>query len=199
MLQETKIQAAQSNLYDRKSMYGWISILLHWLTAIVIIVLWLVGQSISAVAPEEIDARRALHVSIAVSAWLIILYRVFWRFRSGHPHVRGQTPRIHLIAKIAHYAMLIVTVLMLVSGPMMVWAGGHSIAVFSWFSIPGPLSESETLFELTYFVHSKTALLLLWLVVLHIAGALKHLMFHSDDTIARMIWPGRRESRETMN
>ncbi len=56
------------------------------------------------------------------------------------------------------------------------------------------LGESESIRELARFVHSNTAWLLFGLVLLHIGGALKHLMFHADDTIARMIWPGKPKS-----
>ena len=197
MLQEKEAQRARSTLYDSNSVYGWISILLHWVTALVIIVLWFIGKSILSSPPDEADAPRALHVSIAACAWLIILLRIIWRFRSGHPHVRGQSPLIHRVAKIAHYAMLIVLLLMLVSGPLMVWSGGYPIDVFGWFSVPGPIDKSETLRETAWYIHSNSAMLLLWLVLLHVGGALKHLMFHSDDTIARMIWPGRSASPET--
>ena len=181
----------QSRLYDTGSIYGWISILLHWVTAIIVIALWFIGQSIMNVSLEEVDDRRALHVSVAASAWLLLIVRTLWRFRSGHPHVRGQSDSIHRIAVVAHYAMLIIMLLMLLSGPLMVWTGGRAIAIFDTICIPGPLGESETLGELAWFIHSNAAMALFWLVILHIGGALKHLMFHADDTIARMIWPGK--------
>jgi cytochrome b561 len=81
---------------------------------------------------------------------------------------------------------------MLLSGPVMVWSGGNAINVFGWISIPGPIAESESIREMALFVHSTSALVLLWLVLFHVGGALKHLMFHTDDTIARMIWPGKK-------
>lgn len=190
------MQQQESNLFDDASVYGWISILLHWVTAIAIIALWFLGKSIFASSTLEIDAQRSLHVSIAASVWLIVLARIIWRVRSGHPQVRGQTLLIHRIAKTAHYAMLIALLLMLVSGPVMVWAGGYPVGVFSLIAIPGPVPESESLRSLAWFVHSNSALLLLILVILHIGGALKHLMFHTDDTFARMIWPGKREGKE---
>ena len=197
MLQEKEQQEAQSNLYDSDTVYGWISILLHWVTAIVIILLWLIGTGILDASTEEAAAQRQLHGSIAASAWIVILLRVIWRLRSGHPHIKGQSQFIHQVAKITHYAMLIAVLLMLLSGPMMVWSGGHSILIFDWIAIPGPVEESESTRDLAWFIHSNSALLLLWLVLLHIGGALKHLMFHSDDTIARMIWPGNSRSRRT--
>ncbi len=197
MLQEKEQQEAQSNLYDSDTVYGWISILLHWVTAIVIILLWFIGKGILDASTEEANAQRQLHVSIAASAWIVILLRVIWRLRSGHPHIKGQSQFIHQVAKITHYVMLIAILLMLLSGPMMVWSGGHSILIFGWLSIPGPVGESESIRDFAWFIHSNSALLLLWLVLLHIGGALKHLMFHSDDTIARMIWPGNSRSGRT--
>lgn len=195
MLQEKEQREAQSNLIDSDSVYGWISILLHWITAIVIVVLWFVGKGIMTAELDSIDAQRQLHVSIAASAWLIIMIRVVWRIRSGHPHIKGQTLTIHRIAKVAHYIMLLAVVLMLISGPLMIWSGGNSINIFDWVAIPGPFGESESIREMSWFIHSNSAFLLLLLVLLHIGGALKHLMFHADDTIARMIWPGRRANK----
>ncbi|MDH3440436.1 MAG: hypothetical protein OEM63_06775, partial [Gammaproteobacteria bacterium] len=63
MLRESAQATNASALTDTHSVYGWVSILLHWLTGLFIIVLWLVGKSILNAEPEEIDARRALHVS----------------------------------------------------------------------------------------------------------------------------------------
>ena len=185
------IRDRKSGLYDTGSVYGWISILLHWATAIIVIALWLIGQSITNVPLEEVDGRRALHVSIAATAWLLLVFRTVWRFRSGHPYIRGQSALIHRVAVIAHYAMLIVLLLMLLSGPVMVWAGGRQIVIFEAIRIPGPLGESATLGDLAWFIHSNSAMALFWLVVLHVGGALKHLMFHDDETFVRMIWPGR--------
>lgn len=190
MLRESAQATNASALTDTHSVYGWVSILLHWLTGLFIIVLWLVGKSILNAEPEEIDARRALHVSMAASAWLIVLLRIVWRFRSGHPRVRGLTDRTHRIAKTAHYIMLFLLLVMLLSGPVMVWTSGHPVLIFDAVSVPGPFAESETLREFAWTVHSRAALVLSILVVVHIGAALKHLMFHSDDTIVRMLWPG---------
>lgn len=197
MLRESVQPDKSSLLADSHSVYGWVSILLHWLTAIVIIALWILGKSILNAGPEEMDSRRALHVSIATSAWLVVLFRIIWRFRSGHPKVRGLAVRTHSIAKTAHYLMLLLLILMLLSGPVMVWAGGHSVSMFGIVSIPGPFGASQALRDLAWTVHSQAAVALLLLVIVHIGGALKHLMFHSDDTIVRMLWPVRQDNNET--
>ena len=178
-------------LRDSRSVYGWTSILLHWVTAILVIALWFIGRSIAESGPEQIDSRRALHISIAASAWALLLLRVIWRFRSGHPRIRGQSDLIHYVARTTHYTMLLVMIVMLLSGPFLVWSGGNSVIIFGALSIPSPLGHVESVSRLAWFIHSNAAALLFWLVLLHIGGALKHLMFHADDTFVRMIWPGK--------
>ena len=194
MHEDLNPQVRQSRLADSKAVYGWSSIGTHWLTAAIVIALWFIGKSIMSSAPDVIDGRRALHVSIAASAWLLLVFRIVWRFRQGHPRVRGQTMRTHRIARAAHYAMLMLLLVMLLSGPLVVWAGGDGIALFGLATLPSPIGASDALRTLAWYLHSRAAVLLFVLVLLHIGGALKHLMFHSDDTIVRMIWPGKVET-----
>ena len=113
-------------LLDSKSAYGWTSIALHWLTAIIVIALWFIGKSIAASEADEVDNRRALHVAIAASAWLLLLFRILWRLRSGHPRIRGQSNLIHHVAKTAHYALLLVMTVMLLSGMKTITASAFS-------------------------------------------------------------------------
>ena len=182
--------------HDSKSAYGWISIILHWSTAVLIIALWFIGKSIMASDGEFADSRRGLHISLATTAWLIILFRIAWRIREGHPHVRGQTARIHRIAKFTHYASLLAVAVMLFSGPLIVWARGYPINLFDSISIPSPIDPSPGVADSVFAIHKVAASVLAILVLIHIGGALKHLMFHNDDTIVRMIWPGRQQQSE---
>jgi len=160
-------------LYDQADSFGWISIVLHWTTAIAIIALWFIGQSMSGLPLEEVGARRSLHVIIGLSFWILIAGRIFWRLRTKHPHARGQTSRVHQLAKITHYLMLTALTVMLISGPLTVWADP---------------THAEIAYAAKMF-HSRAAFVLLLLVVLHILGTFKHLMFHDDETVARMFLP----------
>ncbi len=196
MPQDKQQETATSGLVDTSATYGWVSIAMHWLTAIAVIALWILGQRIEAAGSVEIDTRRALHVSIAAAAWLVILFRIGWRFNTGHPKVRGLSSRIHLVAKLAHYLMLVLLLLMLLSGPLMVWAGGQAVEIFDSIAVPGPIGESAQLRDLAHSIHSAAARALFVLVLIHIGAALKHLMFHTDDTIVRMLWPGPAEERQ---
>ena len=161
------------SLVDTQNSFGWFSIGLHWFATLAIILLWFVGQSISWQSVEQIDARRTLHITIGLIAWLPLIARIIWRYKSGHPHVSGQTLLEHRLAKAAHHLMLLLLSVMLISGPLMAWA------------MPG----RNNLSELAFIFHSNAAKALAALVVLHILAALKHLMFHEDETVARIFIP----------
>ena len=163
------------SLYDSPNSFGWISITLHWATAVAVVVLWFIGKSILWVPAGEMEARRSLHVVIGLSVWLLLAGRIAWRLRVTHPRAVGQSHRAHSIARAAHFLMLAALAVMLLSGPVMAWA----------------LPERTALASAALAIHSTAANVLILMVVLHIAGALKHLMFHDDETIARILVPRR--------
>ena len=165
-----------STLLDQPDSFGWVSIIVHWLTTIIIIALWFIGRSIAEQdSLEAMDARRSLHVTIALTAWLLLLFRIIWRLRMHHPRAKGQSLFIHRVARTVHYAMLAGIALMMVSGPVMV------------------LFNNDTATAVALLVHSNAALAMLALVLIHIGGTLKQIIFHEDDTIVRMLWPRKRQ------
>ncbi len=128
-----------------------------------------------------------LHISIASSVWLLVWARIVWRFKSSHPVLDGQNRFTHFVGKSLHYGLLCAIALMLISGPSMVWSAGLPIKVFSWFSLPSPLGVVPWLNQLASQVHGFCANVIVVLVLVHISGAFKHLMFNDDDTFVRML------------
>lgn len=170
----------RSSLLDQPDSFGWISIVLHWSTALAIIALWLIGKSIAFQSPELVDARRTLHVTLGLMLWLPFAGRIVWRLFAAHPRSAGQSLLTHQIAKTAHFLMLAVLGLMLISGPLLAWLS----------------TEPGRLVNTLLFVHSNTANLFAILIAVHLLGALKHLMFHDDETIARIFVPRRNEKMD---
>jgi cytochrome b561 len=159
--------------YDKSNSFGWISIGLHWGTALLIIVLWFVGMSIMYQSADAIDARRSLHITLGLMAWIPLAIRIGWRVVSGHPQVNGQSAATHRLAKFAHYVMLATLTISLLTGPLMAWL----------------LPERTAVVQMALLFHSTAAKVLAGLVLLHVAAAMKHLMFHDDETIARIFVP----------
>ena len=177
---------------DTDSGYGWISIGLHWLTAVLIIYLLYLGSSIGGLEGEARTDAVNRHVSIAVAGYALLLGRILWRLYRSHP---GPTPEqrgwAYTLGKYTHYSMLIALALQIVTGPLMQFSYGRDIEVFDWFAIPTPMEASFGLASVLHRIHAASALFIFFAIVLHIAGVYKHTAFNQDGTLAKMIIPGR--------
>lgn len=164
-------------LFDQTNSFGWISIALHWATAVIVILLWFIGLSISFENGDTVDTRRLWHVGLGLAMWVLLVGRIGWRVYCGHPRAVGQSSSTHRVAQVAHYGMLALLAVLLVSGPIMAWA-------MLWAEPP-----RVGVVNLAFWIHSSAAITLSILVLLHFLAALKHLMFDDDETLARIFVP----------
>lgn len=180
---------------DTRTGYGWISIALHWLTAIVILTLWFVGGSIQTDLVGGDDSTLRLHTSIAITAYVLLWARIIWRFTQKHPGpMGGQAGIFYEIGKYTHYAILVAVGAMLLSGPLMVWSRGAVIHVWDWFTIPGPFAANMDLFTFFHTVHVWGARVVIIGTVLHLGGVYKHAAFNQDGTFGKMLVAARKDS-----
>ena len=185
---------------DTATGYGWISIVLHWVTAVLILYLLYLGSTIGSF---EGDARMLAirrHTSVAVASYLLLLGRIVWRFASGHPGPTSeQRGWAFTLGKYTHFAILIALTVMLVTGPLMQLSYGRAIEVFDWFAVPAPAAANFPLASLLHGVHKWSAVIIFLGVILHIGGVYKHTAFHQDGTLAKIIIPGRQSRQKADN
>lgn len=183
-------------LSDTATGYGWISIALHWTAAAGIVTLWFVGTSIPTADGGRHDDMLRLHTTIALSLYALNWGRIIWRFVKGHPGPLPKQSRLFFgIGKAVHFAILGALAVMLVTGPLMAWAGGFDLHLFD-LVIPSPMAPNPMLFEAMHAVHRATATAIILAVVLHVAGALKHAAFDRDGTLDKILVPPRPAARD---
>ena len=182
---------------DTAAGYGWVSIALHWITAIWIIVLLFLGNTIETLSGDERQVALIKHTSIAMSGYGFLLARIVWRFYSGHPNAteeqRGFT---FTLGTWVHTVILVALILMLLSGPLMVWSGGSPIVVFDWFRLATPLPTSPAANSFFHSVHTWSALAVFICTLLHFIGVYKHTAFNQDGTLTRILIADRQSSNE---
>jgi cytochrome b561 len=177
---------------DSASAYGWISIGLHWVTAVLIVYLLYLGSSIGGLEGEARALAVKRHVSVAFASYALLVGRIVWRIYRGHPGPTAeQRGWAFTLGKYTHYAMLLALILLVVTGPLMQFSYGRDIEVFDWFVIPSPLAPAFGLASVLHGVHESSALFMFFAVLLHIGGVYKHTAFNQDGTLAKMIIPGR--------
>jgi cytochrome b561 len=177
-------------LKDTATGYGWLSIFLHWYTAIAVVALLFIGDTIATRVGDERAATLHLHTSIAITSYVFLWARIVLRFKYGHP---GPLPKqrgfFFYLGKYVHFALLGAIAVMLITGPLMVWASGDTIHVWNWFEIPGPLAENFALRDGLHAIHGWSAASILVLTLLHIGGVYKHAAFNQDGTFGKMLAP----------
>lgn len=168
---------------EAASGYGWTSIALHWISAIVILALLFSGDSISVSGPGAY----AVHTSIGVCAWLLLAGRIWWRLWRGHPQRDARQGRYSFTAGlVVHYLLLAGLGLMLASGPVMGWANGRGLEAVV-FSLPGAETPAPSIFSVALTVHHIGAWTIGLGTLAHIMGVLKHVMIDRDNTFERMM------------
>lgn len=174
--------------------YGWVSVALHWLGALSIIAMLVIGLRADFAGDAGDRATRSewmgLHLSLGVTVWLILLARVVFHFVQRQPDPPPQAPALSFVAAATHNLLLLAIVLLIVSGPLAVFSGGRDIDVWGLFSLATPFAErNEFVHDLAEKLHAAGRYMLYVLLPLHILGALKHLIVDRDGVFKRIFVP----------
>ncbi|MBV9996000.1 MAG: cytochrome b [Caulobacteraceae bacterium] len=194
----TAVSARPKAFAAGRSTYSAVAIALHWLIAILILTnIGLAWYFDDLKGPAKV-APLALHKSIGITVLLLSLIRIGWRLANPPPplpaHMR---PWERWIAKATHLVFYVLMLGLPLSGWAMVSASPliktHPTVLYGvvpWPALPFPgvdgdqLHAARKLFSLTHETLAKVAYAA---IVLHVVGALKHIVIDRDDVVARMI------------
>lgn len=165
------------------SRYGSVSIMFHWLSAVTIFALLVLG--FRAAGSEDPGAKAALlrlHVPLGFFVLAITVLRLVWWTLDRKPR-RAEAPRWQALAERAVHSLLYATIaLMGTSGIGMIALSGAGPILFG--------GSSERLPNFSNYAprvpHALGAFVLLGLVTVHVAAALYHQFVKRDRLLARM-------------
>jgi cytochrome b561 len=175
------------------SRYSWGAIVLHWAIAIAVIVSWRIAESAEHASEAQEEAIMADHMAVGMLILALTVLRLIWRLTHDQPPFRQDLARWEaVLARIVHVTFYV----LLVALPLMGWIGssleGEVIDVFGAFTIPGlPLGPNRGLGHEILEVHGSLGQLMLYLIVLHVLGALKHHFVDRTGELYRMLPFGR--------
>jgi cytochrome b561 len=185
------------------------AIVLHWLIAIGLIFMFALGWFMSDLPKdgaksssydlfnlgiytwqmaEEVSPRTFyfnLHKSIGATILVLIAIRVLWRLTHQPPALLSSLKAWERrLAEATHKALYVLMVAMPLSGLIMALYSKYGLKWFGISILPG--LDNVTIREAFLYVHQWVAVALALLIVLHIAGALKHKFINKDETTKRM-------------
>jgi len=170
--------------------YGWASILLHWVVAVLVLVMFCLGLWMTNLDYYHSWYHQApsLHKSIGVILILMVLVRIGWhRFSPVPEALDSHAVWMSKVAKLVHYLLYLLLLIVMISGYLISTADGRPVSCFGLFELPALFSEGEQQAEIAGRVHFVLANSLLGVAALHMLAALKHHFVDKDRTLLRML------------
>lgn len=168
------------------SRYSGISTLNHWITALFIVVMMVLGYAAWLATDDAAEQYvMDIHVSLGFFVLLFVLWRVGVRLYEGFPATEGPTPVERKLAWFIHRLLLLVLVVQVITGPLYLFTEGEGVNVFGWFSFYIPLESLSVIHELVEDIHKIIGIYLLpTILVVHFLGAVRHYLGHRQSTPA---------------
>ena len=184
-------------LANSSSDYGLLSKILHWMMAAIILTLIGVGIYMAGLPKETAEQKQyafqfyGLHKSFGVVAMVLIIARLVWIRISPPPALPAVfEPKEQMVIKLLQAFLYILMILVPLSGYIMSNAGGYPVNFFGMGELPALIGKSKAVGGIAHEAHTIMGFAMLALIVLHVAGAMKHRLKDKggeSDVLKRML------------
>ncbi len=169
--------------------YGWVAKMLHWLIALGIISMLILGFSLHLISRPHFLFWIQLHKSLGITILFLMIIRLIWRQFNQHPQLPPTMPHWQkLLAHLNHVALYLCAILLPLSGWAMTASAGYSVNLFGLVKLSTPwIKANPTASSLLFIIHHYGAWVILGLIALHGLAALKHYFINQDNILQRML------------
>ena len=169
------------------------AIVLHWLIALLIFVAFPLGVTMSdlPLSPTRLQLY-SYHKWMGISVLLLVGLRIVWRLTHRPPALPDDLPRWQRVASHAVHGLLYGLMLAVpLTGWLMSSAKGFTTVWFGVLPLPDLVEKNRELGQALGNAHEILNYVLLTLVILHVAAALKHHFLERRPFLQRMGWGGK--------
>lgn len=175
---------------DTAAGYGLLTRLTHWVMALGVIGLFVLGLwmvTLNYYSPYYNTAPH-IHRSVGILLLILLVLRFGWRLVNPRPDDNELAPWERMASRVVHWGFYPLLLALMVSGYLISTADGRPIEVFDWFSVPS-LVQKKGLEDTAGEVHEILSYLTIAVVALHAAASLKHHFIDRSRILVRM-WSG---------
>lgn len=163
--------------------------LLHWLTAVLVLVAFIygLGGSEERVYSAARDSDRQLHETLGLCVLALAALRILWRVidkRPTPPEVPRWMSRAAGAVQAALYVLLFAVPLTAITGA---WLEGHALTLLAGVTVSSPLAESHGLGAKIAELHTWLGDAILWLAGAHALAGLFHHFVLKDGVLRSML------------
>ena len=172
-----------------RSKYSTGAMIFHWVIAVLVIVNWRIVEAAEHASKAEEAALVGNHKAIGITILVLTLARLAWRLSHKVPPLPDTMANWE---KILSRTVHVIFYVMLIGLPLGGWLAGSfagkDISYFGAFTIPAlPVSENFDMAKAIIGFHKTGGEIMIYLIGLHILGALKHTFYDKSGGLARML------------
>jgi len=176
-------------LKDTPKSYSTVTMLLHWLMAVLVVACWTLGvltDDLPRIASRTITV--FAHITVGLVLLDVLVLRALWRAISTLPPaeraVFGIWPGM---GRLMHYLLYAMLLIVPVTGVLLQFSHGKGLPLYGIAEIPSPLQFNAAFANIMIEVHELSAHALMMLAAGHaLAGLVHHYVFR-DRTLVRML------------
>jgi cytochrome b561 len=169
--------------------YGGVAQGLHWLVAALVVTMFGLGWYMSGLplGQQKFDLYQ-LHKSLGLTIFTLVLVRLAWRLRHPPPPLPAGLPAWErAAARVTHALFYLLLLVQPLIGFLQSNAANFPVVAWGILPLPALIGSDEALGETLILVHENVSRVLLGLIVLHVAAALRHHFLLKDDVLRRML------------
>jgi len=169
--------------------YGAVSRLLHWLMAVLIIVMLCLGWSMDIISKEWKPVWLGTHKSLGIIILALAIARLAWRFYNAPPPLPEFMQRWEKRAAVTvHYLLYALLLAMPITGWATTSAFGRPVVFLGIVQLPDLVAKDRALGKLLEEIHGYLGYVLAVAIAIHAMAALYHHFIMKDSVLMRM-WP----------
>ncbi len=176
-------------IQNTQNQFGVIAKLLHWLMALLLIGLVILGLTMVEM-PLGIKKLKMYgwHKEWGVLVLMLVCIRLIWRLFNTTPPLPNNMPLWQKFAATSiHWVFYFLMFALPITGWMLSSASGLPVSFFGLFVLPDLVAQSDQLRSLLSEVHKWLAYGLIAAFFAHSGAALQHHFIHKDDILRRML------------
>jgi cytochrome b561 len=163
--------------------------LLHWLTAVLVLIAFLYGPggSEQRVYSAARDVDRQLHETLGLAVFALVVVRVLWRATGDRPEPPAVARWMELAGRIVQAALYVLLVAIPLTAITGAWLEGHPLTLLAGVKVPPPIAESHALGETIANVHTWLGDTIMWVAGFHALAGLYHHFILRDGVLKSML------------
>ncbi len=166
------------------------AMIFHWVIAVAVIVNWRLAENAHhAQSPADRSAIFADHKALGILILALTVGRLLWRWTHPVPPLPSDLERWEkTLARIVHAVFYVLLIALPLGGWIANSLAGREIDMFGLLTIPAlPVGDNSSVAKSIFSIHATGGSIFIYLIALHILGALKHTFFDKNGGIFRML------------